>query len=155
MSRAALLLLACFQIISTHSSRIFKWQQLLPSLQGPAAGPMSPPYHHAGAFNSEDFTYPSWVTLGVRVLGSFISQFFEMQMKILVRLAKRLFSNSSKGMPNLLVRVSWKYFTLLPLRIWWGIRGMTMGAIDSMIIGTSCFEFWKYWRAKVEGRAAR
>src|SRR5271156_5479323 len=75
-------------IILTHSHGIFKWRQLLPSLQGPAAGPMSPPYH---PFNSEDFSYPSWVTLGVRVLGSFISQFFEMQMKILVRLAKRLF----------------------------------------------------------------
>ena len=70
-------------------------------------------------------------------------------MKILVRLAKRLFSNSSKGMPNLLVRVSWKYFMLLPLRIWQGIRSMTMGAIDSMIIGTSCFGFWKYWRVNL------
>ena len=52
---------------------------------------MSPPYHHARTFNSEDFSYPPWVTLAARGMGSFISQFFEMQMKILVRLAKCLF----------------------------------------------------------------
>jgi hypothetical protein len=75
--------LSCFQVISTHAHGIFKWQHLLPSLQGPAAGP----YDHARAFNSEDFSYSSWVTLRVRVLGSFISQFFEMQVKILAQLA--------------------------------------------------------------------